>query len=47
LDTIQAILVVETNIDFSREEFSKKLGVLKKRHSSDKYHATKRTSSSK
>jgi hypothetical protein len=42
---------VKTNIDLSCEPFSEKLasnpGVLKKIHSSDKYHAVARTSSSK
>jgi hypothetical protein len=48
---VQAILAVKTNTDLSREAFSEKLatnpGVLKKIHSSDKYHATARTSSTK
>jgi hypothetical protein len=43
--------LLKTNTDLSCEAFSEKLatnrGVSKKTHSSDKYHATARTSSSK
>jgi hypothetical protein len=46
VDTVQAILAVKMNTDLSCEAFSKKLasnrGVLKKTHSSDKYHGIAR-----
>jgi hypothetical protein len=51
VNIIQAILAVRTNIDLSCEAVSEKLasnpGVLKQIHSSDKYHAIARASSSK
>jgi hypothetical protein len=49
VDTVQVILSVKINTDLSYEASSEKLatnpGVLKKIHSSDKYHAIARTSS--
>jgi hypothetical protein len=51
VDTIQAILAGKTNNVLSCETFSEKIAsnpkVLKKIHSSDKYHAIARTSSPK
>jgi hypothetical protein len=49
VDTIHAILSVDINSDLSCEAFCEKLasnpGALKRIYSSDKYHATSRTSS--
>jgi hypothetical protein len=51
VDTMQVILAVKMNTDFSCEAFREKLatnpGVLKKIHSSDKFQTIARTSSSK